>query len=222
MAQPSSTELTRSIVNIRHLEPEVYVRRDILKRQTKEQIENFPFLTDIHPNIYKSSEAGALQVANREDFLRYESLLNAATGVVLEFKSFIGNLVDTLDPDKAEYDLLPYLAPIVGIDFNYDIPEDRARAEIANAVYLWRQKGTNENIVQWIQFVTGFKARIREYYREVLTTNVYRDVDERGLGGHHVTNTWAGTVDSTSFLSYFRSSRSNLWNVWIHRKCNSR
>jgi phage tail-like protein len=166
------------------------------------------FLIKIHPEIYV--EERLLQEYHPGDRTRYTLFLRAIDAVFCEFRNMFGSLHTWLDPYEAPYAVLPFLTPIVGIEFNFDLPEEQARREIANAIFLWKRKGTRDNILDWISFITGFRTKIREFYKEVIRTNVwgqaYFELDkdnivERAgdnyatlphLDEHHATNTWNG------------------------------
>jgi hypothetical protein len=101
----------------------------------------------------------------------------------------------------------------VGVDFNFDVPEEVARREIENAIFLWERKGTRDNTVDWIEFITGFRVRIREFYKEVLRTNVWG----QAYRGTVVTNSptiWRESWDT--LLTVPSSSRSRVLppTVW--------
>lgn len=179
----------------------------ILKKTAVEAMDTCEFLWYLHPEVYQEARLtaeygpGAIQ--------RYRGFLRSVDAQLCEFRALMAEMVTWLDPYAAPYEILPLLAPIVGIDFNYDLPEEYARREIANAIFLWQRKGTRDNFRDWIRFLTGVGVTMREFYTEVLRTNVwgqaYADLPSTmtNRGGlayatlphrdeHHATNTWAG------------------------------
>jgi hypothetical protein len=175
------------------------------------------FLIKIHPEIYKeerlSFEMSPAAVR------RYRLFLRSIDAVMCEFRVLLQNLITLLDPFETPYPILPRLAPMVGVDFNFDVPEEFARREIANAIFLWKRKGTRDNITDWIGFITGFRSFIREFYKEVIRTSVYGQayaetpstITNRGgttyatlphLDEHHRTSTWAGNNFRRPFFNF--------------------
>ncbi len=137
----------------------------------EEELAACEFLYKIHPEMYKE-ERLTFEVSETET-AKYRLLLRAIDDSMCEFRNLIANLLTFLDPTECPYPILPLLAPIVGIDFNFDVPEDMGRAEIVNAIFLWERKGTRDNFRDWIQFITGYRVHLREFYKEVLRTNVW-------------------------------------------------
>ena len=185
----------------------VLAHETILKNTAFEAMDACELLWFLHPEVYREPRLteeygpGAVQ--------RYRGLLRSIDAQFCEFRALMGEMITWLDPYEAPYDILPLLAPIVGIDFNYDLPEEYARREIANAIFLWQRKGTRDNFRDWIRFLTGVGVTLREFYKEVLRTNVWGQayaelpstMTNRGgmtyatlphLQEHHATNTWAG------------------------------
>ena len=160
------------------------------------------------------------------DARRYKLFLRSIDAVLCEFRVLLRDLFLLIQPFEAPYPILPFLSPIVGVDFNYDVPEEFARREIANAIFLWKRKGTRDNLRDWISFITGFRSSIREYQHEVLRTNVYNQayaVDPstiKNQGGPnygtlphltqtHTTNTWAGNGTILPFFNFSQAPNTN-------------
>lgn len=92
----------------------------------------------------------------------------------LEFdkaKDFIDNLNNIWDIDSTPDKYLPYIAYLVGIDFNYDIDIKRARKEIKNAVPIYKRKGTLPSIKQLVKGITTYDIDLVEFYKNILVTN---------------------------------------------------
>lgn len=151
------------------------------------------FLWYIHPELYK--EPRLLEGNAQRTVDRYRGLLRSIDGQFCTFRDFITEMITFLDPTEAPYDLLQLLAPLLGIDFNFDIPEEFARRELVNAIFLWQRKGTRDNVSDWIRFLTGFSVTIREFYKEVLRRNVFGQAYPENtlphLNEHHNRNIWA-------------------------------
>jgi phage tail-like protein len=196
----------------------------LLKAVSTEQMDACEFLIQVHPEIYKESRL--IQEMTPNDFTRYRLFLRSIDASLCEIRDLLGRMYTFLDPYEAPYPILPLLAPIVGIEFNYDIPEEQARREIANAIFLWQRKGTRDNIRDWISFLTGFRVRIREFYKEVLRTNVWGQayaespstITNRGgrnygtlphLDEHHRTNAWAGNNILRPFFNFTQAPDTN-------------
>lgn len=138
---------------------------------TEEDYAACEFLYKIHPEIYKE-ERHTFELTP-DEARRYRLFLRAIDDCLCEFRTLVGSFLTFLDPTEAPYVILPLLAPIVGIDFNYDVPEDIARREVINAIFLWERKGTRDNFRDWIQFLTGYRVQLREFYKEVFRSNVW-------------------------------------------------
>lgn len=137
----------------------------------EEELAACEFLYNVTPEMYKE-ERLTFELTPAEAS-RYRLLLRSVDDALCEFRTLANSFLTFLDPTEAPYPLLPLLAPIVGIDFNFDVPEDVARREILNAIFLWERKGTRDNFKDWVEFITGFRVRIREFYKEVFRTNVW-------------------------------------------------
>lgn len=179
----------------------------LLKKTPVGAMDACEFLWYLHPEVYQESRLTAEYGPG--SIQRYRGLLRSIDAQFCEFRALMAEMITWLDPYEAPYEILPLLAPIVGIDFNYDLPEEYARREIANAIFLWERKGTRDNFRDWIRFLTGLNVTLREFYKEVLRTNVWGQayseapstILNRGgdvyatlphLDEHHATNTWAG------------------------------
>lgn len=220
---PDTVELLISPVS-----PEVRINEVLLKAVSGTQIDDCEFLWFIHPEIYR--EPRFLQGYSQNDADRYRGFLKSIDAALCEIRILLQNLLSWIDPFEAPYPVLKWLSPIVGIDFNFDMPEEMARREIANAIFLWERKGTRDNIGDWIGFITGFRTAIREFYKEVLRTNVWGQayavdpstIENRGgenyatlphLDEHHATNIWAGDA---AILPFFNFSVAPDTNYGIH------
>ena len=80
-------------------------------------------------------------------------------------------LPDLLDPDKTPEEFLPWLASWLALDLRADLPVDRKRSLIANAVALYTWRGTRKGLEDMLNIITGGgSAAIKE--PEILTLTV--------------------------------------------------
>ncbi|HZS91139.1 MAG TPA: phage tail protein I [Chloroflexota bacterium] len=89
---------------------------------------------------------------------------------ILIFESILAPLermVDTLplytEPDIAPRDFLPWLAHWVALSLDSAWPEESQRALIANAVEIYRWRGTRRGLALHIKCYTGLEPIIQEY-----------------------------------------------------------
>lgn len=220
---PETIEIEMAVVS-----PEVRNVETLLKAIAGQDLADCEFLWYIHPEIYRESRL--LQEYSPFASDRYRFFLRSIDDALCEIRKLLEELLTWLDPYEAPYPILPFLSPIVGIDFNFDLPEEMARREVANAIFLWERKGTRDNIGDWIGFITGFRVKIREYYKEVLRTNVWGQayaespstiLNKGGanyatlphLDEHHATNTWAGNA---ALLPFYNFSVAPDTNYGVH------
>lgn len=163
------------------------------KQLKDEQI--LEYLWEILPALYKV--AGKTHMHTEDDVERLRKFLKSVDAKMSELRYLIDFMIEWLDPWVCPYSILPYLAPIVGVDFNYDIPEDYARREIAAAIYLWQHKGTIESIKNVTRLFLDTSCTVREYAWDVMRSNVYgqaySDLTLPQEMQYHCTNTWDGS-----------------------------
>lgn len=216
---PSTLELNFQVVSPETVIQNTSLTTPLLKVIGPDGFEDCDYLITIHPSLYKEEKLSP-ELAP-ESSRRYRAFLRSIDASMCEFYNLLRDLFILLQPFEAPYPILPFLSPIVGVNFNLDVPDELARREVGNAIFLWKRKGTRDNIKDWIGFITGFRATIREYYKEVLRTNVYNQayavtpstISNKGgtnyatlphLSETHLTNTWAGNPSQLPF---------NLFNV---------
>ena len=215
---PDTLELTLQAVSPDAVAQNIGLNAPLLKAIGPDGFDDCEYLITIHPAIYREQRLTHEMSPNAQR--RYREFLRAIDATLCEIRNLISDLFLLIQPYEAPYPVLPFLSPIVGVDFNYDVPEDAARKEIANAIFLWERKGTRDNISDWIGFITGFASRQREFYKEVLRTNVYNQsyavtpstIKNRGgknyatmphLSETHLTNTWAGDENTLPFYNFY-------------------
>ena len=73
-----------------------------------------------------------------------------------------------LDVDRTCSDFLPFMGRLVGIDPNFEIPIQKQRSEIKNAIPTWKTKGTVPGVVGYAENVTQLDATPHEFSNNVL------------------------------------------------------
>jgi hypothetical protein len=75
-------------------------------------------------------------------------------------KQSIQDQLNLFNVNTCPYEYLPYLGWLVGVDFNYDLEERYARAEIANAIAFYKTKGTEQAVYDFVRNITGWKSTL--------------------------------------------------------------
>jgi hypothetical protein len=211
---PETLELNFQVVSPYAVIQNSSITAPLLKAIGSDGFEDCEYLITLHPSFYREERLSAeLTPASAR---RYQLFLRAIDATLCEFRNLLRDLFILIQPFEAPYPILPFLSPIVGVNFNFDVPEELARREVANAIFLWQRKGTRDNLRDWVGFITGFRTTIREYYKEVIRSNVYNQsyavtpstFQNRGganygtlphLSETHTSNTWAGTTIQLPF-----------------------
>lgn len=221
---PNTLELTFQAVSPDFVAQNLSVDSPLLKAIGPDKFEDCEYLIYLHPSIYREQRLTHEMSPQAAD--RYRLFLRAIDSTLCELRTLLIDLFLLIQPYEAPYPILPFLSPIVGVDFNYDVPDDAARKEVANAIFLWERKGSRDNLSDWIGFITGFTSKTREYYKEVLRTNVYNQayavtpstINNHGgpnyatlphLSETHLTNTWAGDEKSLPFYNFYAETNDN-------------
>jgi phage tail-like protein len=85
--------------------------------------------------------------------------------------------------DTVDYRMLPHMAAWLGWDLSHDKPIPLQRHEIKYAAALYRITGTLPGSMIWVKRLTGWDARVKEFWRNVFFTNDLGnpdDPDDRG------------------------------------------
>jgi phage tail-like protein len=75
------------------------------------------------------------------------------------------------DVDTVDYRILPHLASWLGWDLSHGKPIPIQRHEIKYSAHLYRITGTVPGAMIWVKRLTGWDARIKEFWRNVFFTN---------------------------------------------------
>jgi len=86
-------------------------------------------------------------------------------------KADIEGQLDLFDVDRCPAEYLPHLAFLIGVDYNYDLEEDKAREEIKAAVPFYKVKGTQDGVKFFINSITGWSAEFISQAPFILRTN---------------------------------------------------
>ena len=98
-------------------------------------------------------------------------------------RSRADGLRDLHEVDTVDYRMLPHLAAWLGWDLSHDKPIPLQRHEIKYAAALYRITGTLPGSMIWVKRLTGWDARVKEFWRNVFFTNDLGnpdDPDDRG------------------------------------------
>jgi phage tail-like protein len=92
----------------------------------------------------------------------------------------IGRLSDYFDPAQTPKDFLPWLAGWVALSLRADLEEEQQRHFIANAILLYRQRGTKASMVELLGIFTDHKPvtvkdGLKDHYFQVEITLAKRD-----------------------------------------------
>jgi phage tail-like protein len=93
-------------------------------------------------------------------------------------RSFAEGLPVLHDVDTCDYRALPLLADWIGWDLNYAAQIPIRRHEIKYAAALYRITGTIPGCMIWVKRLTGWEARVKEFYRNVFFSNDLGNPDD--------------------------------------------
>jgi phage tail-like protein len=115
-------------------------------------------------------ETGAIPEATPENgqLRRFVDVFGAA---VDHLRSRADGLRGLHDVDAVDHRLLPHMAALLGWDLSYGKPIPLQRHEIKYAAQLYRITGTVPGAMIWVKRLTGWDARVKEFWRNVLFTN---------------------------------------------------
>jgi phage tail-like protein len=114
--------------------------------------------------------AGAVPEASSEtgQLRRFMDVFGAATD---HLRSRADGLRGLRDVDSVDYRLLPHLASWLGWELSHGKPIPIQRHEIKYASKLYRITGTLPGCMLWVKRLTGWDARVKEFWRNVFLTN---------------------------------------------------
>lgn len=138
-------------------------------------------------------EAGAIPEASPENgqLRRFIDLFGAG---VDHLRSRADGLPGLHDVDAVDYRMLSHLAALVGWDLSYGKPIPIQRHEIKYAAQLYRITGTVPGCMIWTKRLTGWDARIKEFWRNVFFTNDLGNPDDPSDRGSRTVDTSAAPL----------------------------
>jgi phage tail-like protein len=93
-------------------------------------------------------------------------------------RSRADGLRDVHAVDTADYRLLPHMAAWLGWDLSYGKPIPIQRHEVKYAAQLYRITGTVPGSMIWVKRLTGWDARVKEFWRNVFFSNDLGNPDD--------------------------------------------
>jgi phage tail-like protein len=93
-------------------------------------------------------------------------------------RSLTKGLLGVHDVDNCDYRYLPLMAQWIGWDLNFAASIPIRRHEIKYAAALYRITGTIPGCMIWVKRLTGWEARIKEFYRNVFISNDLGNPDD--------------------------------------------
>jgi phage tail-like protein len=125
------------------------------------------------------------------------------------------------DIDYVDYRFLPLLADWIGWDLSFDAPIPIRRHEVKHAAALYRITGTIPGCMIWARRLTGWPARVKEFYRNVFFTNDIGDKDDPAHKGSRTVDTSnaalvsaLGGFDDTAQYTYDTGVTENDWYAY--------
>ena len=122
-------------------------------------------------------------------------------------RSRADGLADVHDVDEVDHRLLPHLAATIGWELDIGQPVPLQRHEIRYATQLYGLTGTVPGTLAWIKRLSGWDARLAEFWRNVFVTNDLGNPDDPDDRGSRTVDTSAlaampriGTADDVARL----------------------
>ena len=107
------------------------------------------------------------------------------------------------NPYDVDAAFIPYIDNLLGWPTNFELTENRRRSETADAINIWKTKGTNNAFELVLQRITGWDVELHEGYNHVVTTATAEDaLDPNTAPVGWVESTdgvWADQVNASPF-----------------------
>ncbi len=111
------------------------------------------------------------------DFLvPFEKILLGPTSDGSALREIIAGLAAYFDPTQAPSEFLGWLAGWVALNLRADLDEAQRRSFIANAVPLYRLRGTKAGLERFLYIYTGLAPTITEYEKASFQIGVHSTV----------------------------------------------
>lgn len=108
------------------------------------------FFNNLIPKFYQN-------LPNNEENKLLKNFLNTFEFVYDDLKNDIIHFKTLIDVESMEYKYLPYLAYLLGLEFNFNTPENVVRNEIKNAWQFYKFKGTEDGVSSYIRLSTNLQ-----------------------------------------------------------------
>lgn len=165
------------------------------------------------PNAIKSADVNT----------QLERFCNLFSQLFWNTKASIDDKFDFSDISKIPIEYLPMLYSLIGVDYNYEIPENLQRMEVATKVEMYKKKGITASVKEFITRLFSNKVNVvmQDMYKNVFLANdlLSKTVDT-------VDTTWKntlGTPDETLHYTFDVDNSDNQrhWNrgslgIWIY------
>lgn len=117
------------------------------------------------------------------------------------------------NPSDVDAAFIPYIDNLLGWPTNFELSEGRRRYETADAVNIWKTKGTNDAFELVLQRITGWDVELYQGYNYVISTATFEDAldpNNPPVGWDEQTDgVWADQVNSVPFNGTPDLSNSN-------------
>jgi len=106
-----------------------------------------------------------------------KELISVLAGQIAVIEENLNQLYDDQFIETCSEWVIPYIGDLIGYRaLNEDIPKTTARAEVANAIRYRRRKGTASMLEQLARDVTGWNARVVEFFTLLASTQYMKHV----------------------------------------------
>lgn len=138
-------------------------------------------------------DSGAVPEASPENgqLRRFVDLFGAGFD---HLRSRADGLRDLHAVDTVDYRVLPHVASWLGWDLSHDKPIPLQRHEIKYAAALYRITGTLPGAAIWVKRLTGWDARVKEFWPNVFFSNDLGNPDDPGDRGSRTLDTSDATL----------------------------
>ena len=106
--------------------------------------------------------------------------------------SFADAFPTIFDVNKCDAKFLPLLAGLVGIEITAGLDTDTLRKLIANAIFIWSEKGTISGVVAHCENLTGWPTTVTVSLYSLPVTNsaVFSTFSYSNVGNPNIVKSW--------------------------------
>jgi phage tail-like protein len=123
------------------------------------------FFNNLIPKFYQ-------KLSNSEENTLLKNFLNIFEFVHDDLKNDIIHFKTLIDIDNLEYKYLPYLAYLLGLEFDFNTPDNVIRNEIKNAWQFYKYKGTTDGVSSYVRLSTNLQ-NIITVNTNTMTLDIY-------------------------------------------------